>query len=61
MTSLSWVAFENGYKHINNKKSSTHLAIGVPDLAEWTGESRIQLVSLDSLSDPRREVISPGF
>jgi hypothetical protein len=33
----------------------------VPDLPDWTGESRIQGNSPDSRTDPKREVISPGF
>ncbi len=33
----------------------------MPDLSEWAGESRIQLISPDSRSVPRLEAISPGF
>ncbi len=33
----------------------------LPDLPEWTGESRIQVNSPDSRSDPRREATSPGI
>jgi hypothetical protein len=46
--------FELNFR-INNFK------LWVPDLLEWKGESRIQVNSPDSRSDPRREAISSGI
>jgi hypothetical protein len=38
-----------------------HIDLREPNLLEWTRESRIQLISPYSRSDPIQEAISPGF